>query len=450
VRSWKWRVEAWRTGKTFAEVVLLRTLVYRVEQLLLVDRGAGLLLASVAASDVIPRDSQLISAMLTALQDFVIDSFQVNAEVGIREIHVGDFTLLVETGPRAALAAAVRGNAPADVRETLRAAIDLIHQEFVIELRNFRDNAEPFERSRTILEGCLQAQYQKRDPPSYTRLWILAAAILVVLAAWIGLRIAENRRWEGAIAALRNAQGIAITRADRGNGRYILEGLSDPLAGRPETTLRNSGIDLRRVSLHFQPYLSLDPELVVKRARMVLNAPDAISASLDNGILRVAGTAPHSWIIETRSAGAKLIFLGIRGVAPGAITDADMEALRGEIESNGVLFDVDSSVLTADQMRAGKVLAAKTRQWVEYAGGIGRTPRLILGGYADPTGTHERNLVLSRQRAEHLAELLVAAGIAPGLVSVESLSQPTDKPPDPALQRRAVIRLRLSDAKGTW
>ena len=40
LRSWKWRVEAWRTGKTFAEVVLLRTLVYRVEQLLLV-RPAG-------------------------------------------------------------------------------------------------------------------------------------------------------------------------------------------------------------------------------------------------------------------------------------------------------------------------------------------------------------------------------------------------------------------------
>jgi OOP family OmpA-OmpF porin len=31
-RSWRWRVEAWRTGRPFAQVVLLRTLVYKVEQ----------------------------------------------------------------------------------------------------------------------------------------------------------------------------------------------------------------------------------------------------------------------------------------------------------------------------------------------------------------------------------------------------------------------------------
>ena len=175
LRSWKWRVEAWRTGKTFAEVVLLRTLVYRVEQLPLVDRRAGLLLASVAASEIVPRDSQLISAMLTALQDFVSDSFEIDAQAGIREIHLGDFSLLVETGPRAALAAAVRGNAPAEFRDTLRAAIDLIHQEFVTELRDFRHDAKPFERSEMILEGCLQAQYQKQETHSYTRLWVLAA-----------------------------------------------------------------------------------------------------------------------------------------------------------------------------------------------------------------------------------------------------------------------------------
>ena len=124
-----------------------------------------------------PRDSQLISAMLTALQDFVSESFEIKAESGIREIHLGDFSLLVETGPSAALAAAVRGNAPAEVRETLRAAIDLIHQEFAAELRDFHGDAKPFERAGTILEGCLQAQYQKPETYSYTRLWIWRPSI---------------------------------------------------------------------------------------------------------------------------------------------------------------------------------------------------------------------------------------------------------------------------------
>ncbi len=35
-QSFKWRLEAQRTGKSFAEIVLLRTLVYRVEQIFLI------------------------------------------------------------------------------------------------------------------------------------------------------------------------------------------------------------------------------------------------------------------------------------------------------------------------------------------------------------------------------------------------------------------------------
>jgi hypothetical protein len=37
-----WRIEAWRTGRPFAEVVLLHTLRFRVEQLFLIHRDTGL------------------------------------------------------------------------------------------------------------------------------------------------------------------------------------------------------------------------------------------------------------------------------------------------------------------------------------------------------------------------------------------------------------------------
>jgi OOP family OmpA-OmpF porin len=446
LRSWKWRVEAWRTGKAFGEVVLLRTLVYRVEQVLLVDRRAGVLLSSVAASGVVPRDDQLISAMLTALQDFVHDSFKVDAQTGVREIHVGDFSLLVETGPRAALAAAVRGNPPAELRETLRAAIDLIHQEFAAELQNFRDDTKPFECSNTILEGCLQAQYQeKKETYSYTKLWILTAITVVALAYWIGLRVVETRRWERAITELGKAQGIAITKADRISGHYTIEGLYDPLVSRPESLLRNSGIDLYKVSLHFQPYLSLAPELVIKRARIVLDMPETVLTSLDQGTLRLAGAAPHSWILQARGAGPKLILLGIQAVEAGEVRDEDMEAIRAEIESASVAFDTGASVLTADQARAGKILSAKSRQWIDYANELGKAPLVVVCGYADPTGTDELNLILSRRRAEHLAALLVQAGIPPALLSVQGLGKSADATHEPPILRRAVIRLNLSE-----
>ena len=48
-RGLKWRWEAWRTGTSFAEVVLKHTLVYQVEHVFLVHRHTGLLIAHVAA-----------------------------------------------------------------------------------------------------------------------------------------------------------------------------------------------------------------------------------------------------------------------------------------------------------------------------------------------------------------------------------------------------------------
>ena len=48
-RSLRWRLDARRTGKSFAEIVLLNTLVYRVEQVFLIHRPSGLLLQHLTA-----------------------------------------------------------------------------------------------------------------------------------------------------------------------------------------------------------------------------------------------------------------------------------------------------------------------------------------------------------------------------------------------------------------
>ena len=74
-RSVGWRIEAARTGKSYAEIALLRSLLYRVEQIFLIQNETGLLLQHVIADSVMVRDPDMISVMLTAIQNFVQDSF---------------------------------------------------------------------------------------------------------------------------------------------------------------------------------------------------------------------------------------------------------------------------------------------------------------------------------------------------------------------------------------
>ena len=66
-RGLQWRLEAWRTGTTFAEIVLKHTLVYRVEHVFLIHRKTSLLIAHAAASDATSQDPQIVSSMLAAI-----------------------------------------------------------------------------------------------------------------------------------------------------------------------------------------------------------------------------------------------------------------------------------------------------------------------------------------------------------------------------------------------
>src|SRR5208282_3013632 len=75
LRGLQWRFEAFRTGRPFSEVVLMHSLVFRAEQVFLIHKKTSLPLCHVVAPAVAIQDPSLVSGMLSAIQDFVRDSF---------------------------------------------------------------------------------------------------------------------------------------------------------------------------------------------------------------------------------------------------------------------------------------------------------------------------------------------------------------------------------------
>ena len=73
IQGIKWRLEALRTGRSYAEVVLLRTLLYRVEQVFVIHKKTSLLLLHAVGPDVAAQDADMVTGMLSAIQDFVGD-----------------------------------------------------------------------------------------------------------------------------------------------------------------------------------------------------------------------------------------------------------------------------------------------------------------------------------------------------------------------------------------
>src|SRR5271167_2592274 len=197
--SWqglKWRLEALRTGRSFTEVVLLHSLIFRVEQVFLIHKKTGLSLGHAAAPSVAMQDPSLVSGMLSAIQDFVRDSFHAAKGQGIERMNVGDLDVWVEEGPYAILATVIRGVAPRALRDRMAEVLENIHREYSAQLDRFNGDTAPFIHVHDELSRCLELQY-KEEPETKGRgyAWVAAGLLVVLFGSWVGWRQWQLHRW---------------------------------------------------------------------------------------------------------------------------------------------------------------------------------------------------------------------------------------------------------------
>ncbi len=187
-RGLRWRWEAWRTGTSFAEVVLKHTLVYQVEHVFLIHRHTGLLISHVAAENAASQDPQLVSSMLVAIQDFVRDSFSGAEQQGLDTLRLGELRLWSEAGPFATLVAVIRGDPPEGLHDTLRNALSRIHAERHHALESFDGDSSGFADIAAQLAEVVALK--QRAPPRFgtglRRLIVLGwlTVLLMFAGAW--------------------------------------------------------------------------------------------------------------------------------------------------------------------------------------------------------------------------------------------------------------------------
>ncbi|MBM3302019.1 MAG: OmpA family protein, partial [Deltaproteobacteria bacterium] len=242
VSGLKWRIEAWRTGKPFAEIVLLHSLVFRVEQVFLIHGETGLLLAHSAADLVTFQDADMVSGMLTAIQDFVRDSFRPGKGDALENLQFGELTVVVEEGPLAYLAAVIRGTPPPELRTTFKEALEEIHLTLHGALEEFDGNTAVFQAALPTLTACLQESYSGARKKAFPHLTLILVIALAGVAYWIFLGILAGARLDSYVQKLRKEKGIIVVSAERKGDRYFVRGLRDPLAADPSDLIDGSGV----------------------------------------------------------------------------------------------------------------------------------------------------------------------------------------------------------------
>lgn len=100
-------------------------------------------------------DNEVLSAMLTALQDFAKDSFQNKAQGGLDEFKYGELHFIIERGRYVVLAVGVKGESNKGLKSAMRDAVRLVELECSNELSSWSGHMGELARTKPILQNKL-------------------------------------------------------------------------------------------------------------------------------------------------------------------------------------------------------------------------------------------------------------------------------------------------------
>ena len=423
IRGIKWRLEAWRTGVPYGQVVIKHALLYRVEQAFLIHRETSLLLAHVTAEDLETDESDMISSMLTAIRDFMADSFQADRDGEVRSFTVGEHNVIAHQGPGAVLAVLVRGKAPPELAERVDQMLELLHLQFGGAFRAFDGDSDPFQETKPLLEGLLetvtdaQRPEGRRGAPALA--WVVMGVAVMVL---LGLYVADRIAWSRVVDRFAMEPGYVVLEADRGWRGWQFAGLRDPASVEPMALLASWDADTTKIDLVFEPYLSLDPVLSVRRATAALEPPTGVDLTANGNTLIATGQAPASWLPGAIRKALRLPdfddldYSGVRVTFPESIT-----TLQDSTASGQVRFAVGSATLDGQGRAWLTDVAAMYYELDAQASPMGYAVMLNIIGRTDTTGTLETNRLLSQERAAVASRELQTLGVPPGAIDARGV-----------------------------
>ena len=413
-RGIQWRIEAMRTGRPFAEIVMMHSLLYRVEQIFLIHRETGLVLNHLVAPTVATQDPDMIAGMLSAIQQFVRDSFHSRSDETLGSLNVGDLQVWIEESPNAVLAAVIRGHAPADFRQAMNETLEDIQRHYSSALANFKGDAGPFRAADERLSKLLETRYrqapaEKKKPRTVLLVGGIAAALLI---GWLGDSTYLLWEWSRFLHGLQKQPGIVVVSYAKEGRTFHIQGFRDPLASDPRTLVSEAGLDPDKADFQLAPYYSLDDAVVTKRAEELLHPPPSVKLTANHGELIAEGSASQQWITKLEERAPWIA--GVTKVDDSHLLNSNLQqlyTLKNSIESIVLLFPVGRAELEVGQDAKFAEAQNRIRELLTQSEGFHQTVTIDLVGHSDTTGIEGTNLVLSQQRAEQIRRLLLKGGV---------------------------------------
>jgi len=255
----RWKLEAKKTGKSYAEILFMHTLLYRVEHVFLIHKKTGLLFNEVKSSESTILDSDMVTSMLIAIKDFVNESLKISKERDVDALEVGEYNIWLESTSALTLACVIKGNPNIELRKKMRETISIIHYKYDVELDNFNGNMEPFKSSSPYLETCLLSEnksFKKKKFPIFAVIFIFL--FLLISGYLASIPIIQSVRFHKFINALDALNGTRVTRIVNKNFKKNIYGIRINQSENLEELQEKYLLDNSEIVYHWESFTGAD------------------------------------------------------------------------------------------------------------------------------------------------------------------------------------------------
>jgi outer membrane protein OmpA-like peptidoglycan-associated protein len=453
--SWRgiqWRIEAFRTGRPFAEIVMMHSLLYRVEQVFLIHRETGLVLNHLVAPSAPAQDADMVAGLLSAIQQFARDSFQSGQTENLGNMTFDELQIRIVSGPNAVIAAAIRGHAPETYNLAMEETLEEVQRLYSSALVNFKGDPGPFRAAESQIARLLETQYREKPADKRRpRAAIVAGAIAgVLLLGWLGYSTYLLVEWSRFLSELRKQPGIVVVSYTKDGRTFHVQGFRDPLSEDPKKLISQAGLDPDHADLQLAPYYSLDDAIVARRATALLHPPAGVTLTAHDGELIPEGSASQAWIAQLEEKAPWIG--GVSKVNESHLQNSTLQrlnTLKNSLESIVLLFPLGRAELDSGQENNLTQIEKNTRDLVAQAAAVHQIVTVELVGHTDITGVEAANLPLSRERADQIRTALLrngvkSANLLPRGVGTSQPLQNEDTEEGRRLNRSVTFKITLS------
>lgn len=424
----KWRFEALFSSKSFAEIVLLKGVKYHVKSVFLIHKETGLLLQDAYPDDSHLEEADMVSSMLTAVQDFVKDSFssQLNSSDTLDTIKLNDFNVWIEDAPLAYLAVVIEGSPPEPVRQIFKSNLENIHGRFSPALSDFEGDTDDTIPMQPYLNNCVVQQSFQEEEKNHTKTYVILSIVLLFLGYWIFITLQDNYRWDHFISDLKSEKSVVVIESGFESGHPFIIGMKDILANDFSHIATQNNIDNGQIHYQWTNYISLAPEFVYLRTLKQITPPAQVKTVLKSDTIILSGKASQSWITNAKAyllSQSDIIQYDLNQLQP---KESDsLKIIQQQFEHYQLRFTFGVSQLN----KKDKVMLADLIQNFENYQRFEPSAILKIIVTPDNVGSLKENVRFALKRYKSVSNHLVSNGINKSLIALEIDSNLTDIKP---------------------